>query len=160
LGSLIPLGLRKMVNEIKNAIPSAIKMKKTEIQYRVPYADTDQMGVVYYANYLVYFERLRNELLREDGLPYYEIEKLGIMLPVIEAVCRYRTPAKYDDILAFSGWLDEIKGVKIKINCEVRRDGELLAEGYTVHACVDIKTRRPTRPPECLTALVARGRRS
>ena len=95
------------------------KMRKTEIQYRVPYADTDQMGVVYYANYLVYFERLRNELLREDGLPYYEIEKLGIMLPVIEAVCKYRNPARYDDMLAFSGWVDEIKGVKIKICCEV-----------------------------------------
>ena len=132
-------------------------MRKTEIQYRVPYADTDQMGVVYYAHYLVYFERLRNELLREDGLPYYEIEKLGIMLPVIEAVCKYRNPAKYDDMLTFSGWIDEIKGVKIKICCEIRRNGELLAEGYTVHACVDIKTRRPLRPPECLTELVGKN---
>jgi acyl-CoA thioester hydrolase len=133
-------------------------MRKSEIQYRVPYADTDQMGVVYYANYLVYFERLRNELLREDGLPYYEIENLGIMLPVIEAVCKYKNPAKYDDILIFSGWMDEIKGVKIKICCEVRRNGELLAEGYTVHACVDTKTRRPRRPPECLMALVGGGK--
>ncbi len=129
-------------------------MKKTTIQYRVPYADTDQMGVVYYANYLVLFERMRNELLRQDGLPYYEIEKQGVMLPVIEAVCRYRNPARYDDMLDISGWVDEIKGVKLKICCEVRRNGELLAEGHTVHACVNIQSRRPVRPPETLTALL------
>ncbi|HCE43464.1 MAG TPA: thioesterase [Lentisphaeria bacterium] len=131
-------------------------MKRTEIQYRVPYADTDQMGVVYYAHYLVFFERVRNELLREEGFPYYEIEKQGIMLPVIEAVCRYRNPARYDDMLTISGWVDEIKGVKLKICCEVRKDGELLAEGYTVHACVNLETRRPVRPPESLMGLVKR----
>ncbi len=129
-------------------------MSRAEIKYRVPYADTDQMGVVYYAHYLVYFERLRNELLREAGLPYHEIEKQGLMLPVIEAVCRYRNPARYDDMLAVCGWVDEIKGVKVRICCEIRRNGELLAEGHTVHACVDMKTRRPTRPPESLMALV------
>ena len=130
-------------------------MKKTEIQYRVPYADTDQMGVVYYAHYLVFFERLRNELLRDAGFAYYEIEKQGIMLPVIEAVCRYRNPARYDDMLAITGWVDEIKGAKLKICCEVRRSGELLAEGYTVHACVNLKSRRPVRPPESLLALAS-----
>lgn len=131
-------------------------MSRTEIKYRVPYADTDQMGVVYYAHYLVYFERLRNELLREAGFPYYEIEKQGLMLPVIEAVCRYRNPARYDDMLSISGWVDEIKGVKVKICCEIRKDGDLLAEGHTVHACVDIRSRRPIRPPENLMALVER----
>ena len=128
-------------------------MRKTEIKYRIPYADTDQMGVVYYANYLIYFEMLRNELLREGGLPYAKIEAEGIMLPVIEANCRYRSPAKYDDLLTVCGWVEEIKGPRIKICCEVRRDTELLVEGHTVHACVDIKTRRPVRPPEALQAL-------
>ena len=131
------------------------EMKKTEIQYRVPYADTDQMGVVYYANYLVYFERLRNELLREQGMPYSEMERQGLMLPVIEAVCRYRNPARYDDLLVFSGWVDEIKGAKIRICCEVRRDGELLTDGHTVHACVSISTRRPMRPPAILMSFLA-----
>ena len=58
------------------------------IEYRVPYADTDQMKVVYYANYLVYFERMRNELLRNTGCTYYQMEEDGLALPVIEAVCR------------------------------------------------------------------------
>lgn len=128
-------------------------MKKTTIEYRVPYADTDQMGIVYYANYLVYFERLRNELLREAGLPYIEIEKKGIMLPVIEAVCKYKNPARYDDLLEISGRVSEIKGARLTINCEVRKNGELLVEGHTVHACVSIATRRPIRPPEELSAL-------
>lgn len=122
-------------------------MHKTTIQYRVPYADTDQMGVVYYANYLVYFERLRSELLRESSASYREVEANGIMLPVVEALCRYKSPARYDDMLEISGWIEELKGPRLKICCEVRRDGELLAEGHTVHVFVDMRTRRPVRPP-------------
>lgn len=124
--------------------------QKSVIQYRVPYADTDQMGVVYYANYLVFFERLRTELLRESTASYKDIEENGVMLPVIEAVCSYKKPAGYDDLLDISGWIEEIKGPKVKICCEVHKDGELLAEGYTIHACVDTKTRRPVRPPKSL----------
>lgn len=124
--------------------------KKSVIKYRVPYADTDQMGVVYYANYLVYFERLRTELLRESEASYKDLEENGVMLPVIEAVCKYKKPAAYDDLLDISGWVDEVKGPKVKICCEVRKDDELLAEGYTIHACVDTKTRRPVRPPQSL----------
>lgn len=130
-------------------------MKETTImQYRVPYADTDQMGVVYYANYLVYFERMRTELLRGAEFSYKEMEESGIMLPVIEAVCKYKRAASYDDILDFSGWLEEVKGAKVKICCEVSKDGVLLAHGYTVHACVDRDTRRPVRPPACLVNMV------
>lgn len=128
-------------------------MDKTEIKYRVPYADTDQMGVVYYANYLIYFEMLRNELLRKAGLPYVRIEQEGIMLPVTEAVCKYKNPARYDDMLTISGWVDEIKGARLVIRCEVHKGQELLVEGYTVHACVDIKTRRPIRPPDDILKL-------
>lgn len=128
-------------------------MTKTEIKYRVPYADTDQMGVVYYANYLEYFERLRNELLRDLGKPYPQIEKEGIMLPVIEAHCNYYQPAKYDDLLIIIGWVAEVKGAKIKINCEIRNGETLLAEGWTIHACVDIKTRRPLRVPQFFSTI-------
>ncbi len=128
-------------------------MKYTQITYRVPYADTDQMGVVYYANYLVYFERARNELLREEKLPYKQLEKNGIMLPVIKAVCNYKTSAKYDDLLTFNVWIEEIKGVKIKMCCEVRRNDELLVEGYTIHVCMN-QQGKVTRPPEELTRLV------
>lgn len=128
--------------------------QKTCIEYRVPYADTDQMGVVYYANYLIYFERLRSELLREAKSPYKEIEKAGIMLPVIEAVCLYKKPAAYDDCLKISGWVEEIKGPKVKICCQVHREDELLADGYTIHACVNTQTRKPVRPPKTLCDMV------
>ena len=126
----------------------------TEITYRVPYADTDKMGVVYYANYLIYFERLRTELLREAGLSYFQMEEEGVMLPVIEAVCKYRKPAEYDDLLTITGKVDAVKGAKVTISCEVRRDGELLVSGYTVHACIDRETRRPVRPPSVLIDLL------
>lgn len=116
------------------------------ISYRVPYADTDQMDVVYYANYLVYFERARNELLRAYGFCYRDLEKLGMALPVREAHCVYHAPAHYDDLLEIKAWCSSFKGVRLTINCEVRRDGELLVEGYTTHVCVSTKTFRPEKP--------------
>ncbi len=120
---------------------------KITITYRVPYADTDQMGFVYYANYLVYFERLRNELLRRSGTPYKEWEARGILLPVIEAYCRYRAPAHYDDLLKISGRISMGKGTRIRIDYQVKRDDSVLADGYTVHACLK-RSGRPTRVPE------------
>ena len=126
----------------------------TSLEYRVPYADTDQMKVVYYANYLVYFERLRNELLRDSGYTYYKMEEDGLALPVIEAVCNYKSSARYDDLLTISGWVSEIKGVRVTIQCEVRRGDELLVTGHTVHACIDIKTGRPCRVPKDLHFMV------
>ncbi len=127
-------------------------MAGTELQYRVPYADTDQMGVVYYANYLIYFERLRTEILRENGLPYRQMEEDGIMLPVIEAHCNYRFPARYDDLLTIRGYVEEVKGVRIKIACEVYRDEVLLTQGYTIHACMT-RDGRPVRVPAKLQTL-------
>ncbi|MEA2013017.1 MAG: thioesterase family protein [Verrucomicrobiota bacterium] len=124
--------------------------RETKIEYRVPYADTDQMGVVYYANYLTYFERVRNEFLREIGYSYLNFEKAGYMLPVMEARCFYKAPAKYDDILTIHAWRPKIKNARIQLSCKVMRDEKLLAEGYTVHACIDIKTRKPKKIPEDL----------
>lgn len=120
----------------------------TEMSYRVPYADTDQMGVVYYANYLVYFERVRNEVLRQANLPYTELEHQGIMLPVVEAHCEYKNSARYDDLLTISGWVEEIRGVRIRMACKVTRDEELLVQGHTVHACVNSDGRPVRVPPE------------
>ena len=121
----------------------------TKLIYRVPYADTDQMGVVYYGNYLTLFERARNELMREMGYTYKECEAEGFALPVVHAEVDYKSPARYDDLLEISAWVDEIRGVRCKIACEVRRAGEarLLAKGHTVHVFVDVKTLRPIPPP-------------
>ena len=125
-------------------------MEKITIEYRVPYADTDMMGVVYYANYLVLFERARNELMRRCGYTYKECESEGFGLPVVHAECDYKASAKYDDILEISAWVKERKGIRMEIACEVRRKGEenILAAGFTRHVFVDLKTFRPCPPPE------------
>lgn len=124
---------------------------ESTILYRVPYADTDQMGVVYYANYLVYFERLRNRLLRDLGIPYRELEKMGYALPVIEAHVTYRQGARYDDELEIAGRAIPGRGARLRVDCEVRRGGTVLVRGYTIHACVSLETGRPVRIPHALT---------
>jgi acyl-CoA thioester hydrolase len=125
-----------------------VKPPQTRLTYRVPYADTDRMGVVYYANYLVYFERVRNEILRERGVTYRQMEQRGLLLPVVEAHCEYRQPALYDDLLEVRGWFELLSPTRIRAHAEVRRDGELLATGHTVHVCISAATRRPVRLPE------------
>ena len=129
-------------------------MKKISMEYRVPYADTDQMGVVYYANYLTIFERARNELMRACGYTYKQCEEEGWMLPVVHAEVDYKKPARYDDLLEVTAWCSETKGVRMKISCEVKVNGELLVSGFTTHCFVSVSTFRPIPPPEkFLTAL-------
>lgn len=125
-------------------------MIENHLFYRVPYADTDQMGFVYYANYLVYFERGRNELLRQCELPYTQLENDGVMLPVIEAHLTYHRPARYDDALDIVSRMTEIRGIRVKMECEVmRNDDELLVKGYTWHAVTDAHG-KPQRMPETI----------
>lgn len=121
------------------------------VQYRVPYADTDQMGFVYYGNYLTYFERARNELMRANGFTYKELEAFGVGLPVVEANVKYSRPARYDDELVIIATLEEIGGVRLKVACQVKRGDELLASGWTQHCFIDLKNGRPVRAPEAIT---------
>jgi len=118
-----------------------------DFPHRVTYAETDRMGFVYYANYLVFFEIGRTELIRASGRPYLELEQAGYCLPVVEAVCRYRLPAKYDDMLTIRTRVSEFKGIRIAFEYEIVRDGEVVAEGTTSHAFVDMAGR-----PKKLTA--------
>ncbi|MBI4417817.1 MAG: acyl-CoA thioesterase [Ignavibacteriales bacterium] len=120
---------------------------RTEI--RVRYADTDQMKMVYYGKYFEYFEQARSELLRSIGLPYSEIEKSGIFLPVIEAYAKYRRSARYDDLIAVVSTVDEMPVARIRITYKIfdERDEEPLVEGYTVHSFLNAETGRPTRAP-------------
>jgi acyl-CoA thioester hydrolase len=122
-----------------------LKDGKSHLPYTVPYADTDQMGVVYYANFLVYFERARSQLLRDIGFPYKEMERRGFALPVVEAHVDYKAPAGFEDELVISAWVGWVKGVRLQVCCAVHRGDQLLATGHTVHACIDIKTRKPVR---------------
>ena len=121
-----------------------------EMNYRVPYADTDQMGVVYYANYLEYFERSRTEMLRDAGLSYSIMEKMGYFLPVSEAYCKYSASARYDDLLTFRSYIEEISRVKVKIRSEVLRDGKLLVSGFVTLGCVDANFRISRLTPEMI----------
>jgi acyl-CoA thioester hydrolase len=115
---------------------------------RVRYAETDKMGVVYYANYLVWFEVGRTDLLRESGWNYREMEKEGYALPVIEAHCTYRQPAKYDDELEVRTTGTVLSPVRVQFAYEIVRtaDAAVLATGTTTHATIDASG-RPCRLP-------------
>ena len=125
---------------------------------RVRYAETDQMGVVYYANYLVWFEVGRTEWLRQAGWSYREMEAEGFGLPVIEAHCGYRQSARYDDELDIRARGTLLSPVRVRFDYEVVRtpDGAVLAEGHTVHACLDPEG-RPRRLPPRVVAIFPRG---
>ncbi len=123
----------------------------TEI--RVIFGDTDQMGIVYYANYLRWFEASRGAFLRGAGRPYAELEQAGWGMPVIEAHAKYIRPARYDDLVHVTVTVDEVKRASLRFRYEVKRADELLAEGWTIHACVD-RTGRAVRIPEEIRALL------
>ena len=116
---------------------------------RVRYAETDKMGVVYYANYLVWFEVGRADLLRSLGWTYREMELAGISLPVIEAHCEYRRPAKYDEEIEVRTVGRMLSPVRMEFEYEVirKQDQTVAASGRTVHAALDASG-RPRRLPE------------
>ena len=124
---------------------------------RVRYAETDQMGFAYYANYLAWFEVGRCEWLRSLGWSYRDLEaREAIMLPVIEAHCEYRHPARYDDELLIRARGELASAVRVRFTYEVVRasDGAVLAGGHTVHAATDLGG-RPKRLPVQMRALFA-----
>jgi acyl-CoA thioester hydrolase len=121
---------------------------------RVRYADTDKMGVAYYANYLVWFEVGRAEWLRAQGVSYHDIERDGIVLPVIEARCEYRMPMRYDDEVEIRTRALLVTPVRVEFHYTItrRRDGAVAARGLTIHAATD-KTGRPKRLPASVRSL-------
>ena len=116
---------------------------------RVRYAETDKMGVVYYANYLVWFEVARADLLRSLGWSYREMEEAGIVLPVIEAHCEYQRPARYDDEIEVRTEGRMLSPVRMEFQYQVVKvaDQTVAASGRTVHAALDFSG-RPCRLPE------------
>src|SRR5262245_52453807 len=119
-----------------------------DIPIRVRYAETDRMGLLHHANYFVYFEMGRTELLRHRGVSYREIEDAGILLVIVQIDCRFRKPARYDDLLSLRTTVQRVTHVKIVHRYELYRDGELLAEGHSTLACVDRDGRPRQLPPE------------
>ena len=123
---------------------------------RVRYAETDQMHVVYYANYFVWFEVGRCELLRSLGRSYRDLEADGLLLPVIEAHCEYRRPARYDDDLTIVTRGCLLSPARVRFEYEVQRvaDEVVTAVGSTVHAAVN-RDGRPTRLPAAVREVLA-----
>ena len=130
-------------------------MQSASALVRVRYAETDQMGVVYYANYFVWFEVGRCELLRTLGWTYREMEADGYMLPVIDAACEYRQPARYDDELEIRTEGSLLSPVRVEFRYPVvrRADDMVVASGRTSHAALN-KAGRPCRLPARIRRLL------
>ncbi len=123
-------------------------MRESTSTVRVRYAETDKMGIVYYANYLVWFEIARTDWLRGTGWTYRSMEDEGYGLPVIEAHCDYKSSARYDDEIAITATARLVSAVRLAFDYTVSRpvDGTLIASGQTIHAAVD-RAGRPVRLP-------------
>ena len=108
-----------------------------ECHVRVRYAETDRMGLLHHANYFVYFEMARTEMLRARGVTYRDVEDSGHLLVIVDIGCKFKRPAYYDDMLTILTIVERVTHVKIIHRYEVYRDGLLLAEGHSTLACVD-----------------------
>lgn len=124
-------------------------MREVGAEVRVRYADTDQMGVVYYANYLVWFEVGRNAYMRAVGYPYVRLEQEDLRMPVADARCRYHKPALYDDLLDVLTSVEEVGAASVRFRYRIvrRSDDVLLTTGMTRHAALG-RDGRPHRIPE------------
>jgi len=135
-------------------------MKELHFDYtlRTRYAETDQMGVVYYGNYPQYLELGRVEWLRAIGLTYKEMEAEGIMMPVVSLQIQYKKPALYDELITIRTKLKDLPSTKIEFDYEILNEkGELLSTANTILVFVDAKTFRPVRCPEKVLDLIRGG---
>ncbi|OWP84247.1 thioesterase [Flavobacterium davisii] len=130
-------------------------MKKMDIQVRVRYAETDQMGVVYHGNYAQYFEMGRVEWLRSLGVSYKWMEETGVMLPLVSLSMNYKKPARYDDLLTIRTIFKSQTSVKLEFDYEIYNESEeLLTTANTILVFVDAKSGKPITPPEYLEELL------
>jgi len=130
-------------------------MYSQDIQIRVRYADTDQMGYVYYGNYAAYYEVARVEAFRNLGYSYKSLEEAGVMMPVLELKTKYILPAKYDDLLTIRVKIPELPMVKIKYLYDIYNEQEQhLNSGETTLAFINMQSGRPTRIPKVMSDLL------
>jgi acyl-CoA thioester hydrolase len=147
------------VNQQGNAQPVGARGSHSgvvsESRVRVRYAETDQMGVVYHANHFIWFEIGRVDLMRQLGFTYRDMERdHGCFIPVVDARCRYKAPARYDDEIIVRTHLRNVRESMIHFGYELLRanDSELLAEGETMHMILDAKMKPVALPPGILKA--------
>ena len=126
----------------------------------VRFAETDAQGVVHNANYLVWFEVARVAYLAEYAGGYSAIREQGLESFVLETHVRYRQPARFDDRLRIYTRVGDLRGARFRFDYEITREGEVIADGWTSHACVDAKTFKPTRIPQALADAIARAEAS
>lgn len=132
-------------------------MEAFAYRHRVRYADTDQMGVVYHGRYFEWFEAARTEMLRSMGVAYSEVERSGIIMPVIEAVCRYKIPVTYDEVVSVEVRIGELTRAKLRLDYSVKgEESRLRASGHTLHCF--LKAGRPVRIPEYLDKILRSGK--
>ena len=129
---------------------------RAEIDVEVRYAETDQMGVVHHANYIVWFELARTRLCALSGFHYADIEKLGYLLMVTGVESRYHRPARYGDVVQVHCWCERVGSRGIRFAYEVRKENEKLVTGVTDHVWIEKETGRPCRTPEPLREPFAR----
>ncbi len=126
-----------------------------EIQVRVRYSETDQMGVVYHGNYIPFFEMGRVEWLRNKGVSYKSLEEGGIALPIVSMTLNYKKPARYDDLLTVKTRFKNYSSVKIEFECEIWSEiDELLTTAHFVLVFVNMETGRPMVPPKDILAII------
>ena len=128
---------------------------KHRYAYQIIFGDTDQMGVVYYANYLRFFEGARASYWRALGRSYKDLEAAQVAMPVIEAHCSYKRPARYEDLIAVDTEIIDVRAASLRFIYEVRRGDELLAEGYTRHAVIG-PGGKPRALPDFMRELVTK----
>lgn len=127
-------------------------MKIHETEVRVRYQETDNMGVVYYANYFVWFEIARTEYLRSQGISYRALESKGIYLMVAGASCQYKYPARYDDLIRIQSWISKLKNSSLTFEYKLFLGDRLIATGESVHVFTD-RAGKPMRIPKELRDL-------
>lgn len=135
----------------------SVSLLKHTAFLRVRYADTDQMGIVYYGKYFEYFEVARTELLRSCGLPYAEIEAAGFGLPVLQASAKYFRGAKYDELLRIECSMETSHSPRLVIRYAVFNEADTpIAEGETTLGFIQSSTGKPSRPPKLYTEAIER----
>ena len=119
------------------------------------YHHTDQMGIVHHSNYVKFFEVARTEWLRAMGVTYAEMERRGVMMPIVDVAVKYRNPALYDELISVTAFVDEVPMARMTFRYEVRgEDGREIATGSTTLGFIDSQTRRPQRAPQWLLEVI------
>lgn len=129
---------------------------KSELELDIRYYETDQMGIVHHSNYVRFFECGRSDMMQKAGLPIEQIEKDGVMLPVVSVECHYKHPAYMGDRIRIVSVIDKVPMAKLVVKNEIyNQKGDLLVTGEVVLGFIDSVSRRPVRCPESLERVIA-----